>query len=124
MKILKDKFSKSYNDDILKYLLIEFKKSLEAADEHAIIYVGNELASFLRLIGDVQKNPMPYMDNRDLLLRKIMEIDLKNMRLVVKFRDVDIVNKDYGKGLDRFNLAYEILKQYPVMTIYFASLLQ
>lgn len=119
---LKDKFSKSHNNDILKYLLIEFKKSLEAADEHAIIYVGNELASFLRLIGDTKKSYAIYGQIGLIVKKNYGDRSKEYATLLLNLGDVDIVNKDYGKGLDRFNLAYEILKQYPADDYLFASL--
>ena len=50
-KDLKLKFNKSNGKEILLFLMGEFSKTISLKDERAIIAVGNELASFLRVKG-------------------------------------------------------------------------
>ncbi|MDU5461670.1 MAG: tetratricopeptide repeat protein, partial [Anaerococcus vaginalis] len=48
---LKLKFNKSNGKETLLFLMEEFSKTISLKDERAIIAVGNELASFLRVKG-------------------------------------------------------------------------
>ena len=50
-KDLKLKFNKSNGKEVILFLMEEFSKTISLKDERAIIAVGNELASFLRVKG-------------------------------------------------------------------------
>lgn len=114
---LKEKFNKSTGKETLLYLLEEFSKTIGLRDERAIIFVGNELSSFLRVKGEVDLALDIYKVINELVVKKYGEMSNEYISLLINIADCDIVNKHYQLAVDKLNKAEKLLKikQVPVM---------
>lgn len=107
---LKIKFSKSKADEIFLYMIYELKKALKLRDIDSIIFIANELASFLRVKADTKSSYKIYEIIKSLTIKKYGCNSSEYATILLNLADVDIVDKNYEKAIERLNESESILK--------------
>ncbi len=110
-KDLKVKFNKSNGKEILLFLMEEFSKTISLKDERAIIAVGNELASFLRVKGQTDFAYKIYKVIKKLVLNSFGFISKDYASLLINISNCHIVAKNYDLAIDALNETENILNQ-------------
>lgn len=110
-KDLKVKFNKSNGKEILLFLMEEFSKTISLKDERAIIAVGNELASFLRVKGQTDFAYKIYKVIKKLVLNSYGFISKDYASLLINISNCHIVAKNYDLAIDVLNETENILNQ-------------
>lgn len=110
-KDLKVKFNKSNGKEILLFLMEEFSKTISLKDERAIIAVGNELASFLRVKGQTDFAYKIYKVIKKLVLNSYGFISKDYASLLINISNCHIVAKKYDLAIDVLNETENILNQ-------------
>ncbi|MDU2202922.1 MAG: tetratricopeptide repeat protein [Anaerococcus hydrogenalis] len=110
-KDLKLKFNKSNGKEVILFLMEEFSKTISLKDERAIIAVGNELASFLRVKGQTDFAYKIYKVIQKLVLDSYGFISKDYASLLINISNCDIVAKDYDMAIKNLNETENILKQ-------------
>lgn len=119
---LKEKFNKSQARETLIYLLEEFSKTISLKDEGAIIFVGNELSSFLRVKGQTDLAYKIYKILVDLVIKNYGKKSKEYASLLLNIGNCDIVAKNYDKAIKRLDECEEILKNFDDIGYLLASL--
>lgn len=107
---LKVKFSKSSADEILIFMISELKSAINLKDTDSIIFIGNELASYLRVKAETKSSYKIYEVIKNLTIKKYGCNSKEYATLLLNLADVDIVDKNYIKAVERLNKSEEILK--------------
>lgn len=110
-KDLKLKFNKSNGKEILLFLMGEFSKTISLKDERAIIAVGNELASFLRVKGQTDFAYKIYKVIKKLVLKSYGFISKDYASLLINISNCHIVAKNYDLAIDVLYETENILNQ-------------
>lgn len=108
---LKLKFNKSNGKETLLFLMEEFSKTISLKDERAIIAVGNELASFLRVKGQTDFAYKIYKVIKKLVLDNYGFISKDYASLLINISNCHIVSKNYDLAIDTLNETETILSQ-------------
>ena len=108
---LKLKFNKSNGKETLLFLMEEFSKTISLKDERAIIAVGNELASFLRVKGQTDFAYKIYKVIKKLVLDSYGFISKDYASLLINISNCHIVAKNYDLAIDNLNETENILSQ-------------
>lgn len=119
---LKEKFNKSQARDTLIYLLEEFSKTISLKDERAIIFVGNELSSFLRVKGQTDLAYKIYNNIKKLVLKNYGLRSKEYVSLILNIANCDLVAKNYDLAIENLNEIEEILKDFDDVDYLKASL--
>lgn len=119
---LKEKFNKSEGKNTLIYLLEEFSKTISSKDERAIIFVGNELSSFLRVKGQTDLAYKIYKVLDDLVLKNYGQNSKEYASLLLNISNCDIVGKNYDRAIYNLNLCQDILSNFTDVDFLKASL--
>lgn len=109
---LKYHFDNSNRSQIESFLRDSFFQTKTISNKKAIISVGNEYASFLRVIGDTNKSYEVYYEIESLIKEIFGEKSKEYASYLLNLGDVDIVSKNYNKALENFNKAELVLEQY------------
>ncbi|NMW85315.1 tetratricopeptide repeat protein [Peptoniphilus sp. AGMB00490] len=119
---LKVKFSKSSANEILTFMIYELKSAINLKDTDAIIFIGNELGSYLRVMAEIKSSYKIYETIKYLTLKKYGCNSKEYATILLNLADVDIVDKNYTKAIERLNRSEEILKdlneKYLMATMY------
>ena len=110
-KDLKVKFNKSNGKEILLFLMEEFSKTISLKDERAIIAVGHELASFLRVKSQTDFAYKIYKVIKKLVLNSYGFISKDYASLLINISNCHIVAKNYDLAIDVLNETENILNQ-------------
>lgn len=102
---LKEKFNKSNGRDTLIYLLEEFSNTINLEDERAIIFVGNELSSFLRVKGVIDLSYKIYSVIEKLVIKNYGSYSEEYATLLINIGDLDIVAKNNEKAIENLTKA-------------------
>ena len=105
---LKEKFNKSNGRDTLIYLLEEFSNTINLEDERAIIFVGNELSSFLRVKGVIDLSYKIYSVIEKLIIKNYGLYSEEYATLLINIGDLDIVAKNNEKAIENLTKAEKI----------------
>lgn len=105
---LKEKFNKSNGRDTLIYLLEEFSNTINLEDERAIIFVGNELSSFLRVKGVIDLSYKIYSVIEKLVIKNYGSYSEEYATLLINIGDLDIVAKNNEKAIENLTKAEKI----------------
>lgn len=119
--LLKVKFDKSNAREIMVFLLSEFAKAMKFKDEIAIISIGNELASYQRVVGRVEESYKIYSLVGKLIKKHFGEISQEYASFLLNLADVDIVAKSYGLAVDKLKNCLDILKHFEDVDYLLAS---
>lgn len=119
---LKEKFNKSKARDTLIFLLEEFSKTISLKDEGAIIFVGNELSSFLRVKGQTDLAYKIYSILEDLVIKNYGKNSKEYASLLLNIGNCDIVAQKYDQAIKRLDECEEILKNFDHIGYLLASL--
>ncbi|MBU5668838.1 tetratricopeptide repeat protein [Peptoniphilus sp. MSJ-1] len=107
---LKIKFSKSSANEIFLYMIYELKEALKLKDIDSIIFIANELASFLRVKADTKNAYKIYKIIKNLTVRKYGCNSSEYATILLNLADVDIVDKNYNEAIKRLNESESILQ--------------
>lgn len=105
-------FNNSNRDQIEGFLKDSFFTVKTILDRKALVTVGNEYASFLRLIGNTEESYKIYEEIRPLIIEIFGEKSKEYASFLLNLGDVDIVAGDYKKALNNFNIAEHILNKF------------
>lgn len=116
-------FNNSNRGQIEGFLKDSFFRVKTILDRKAIITVGNEYASFLRVVGDIEDSYKVYEEISPLIIDIFGEKSKEYASFLLNLGDVDIVAGNYKKALDNFNKAEYILgdfveEKYLLATLY------
>lgn len=119
---LRKHFSASNSSEIRQFLEDSFRKVEAIFDDEAFVAVGNEFASYLRLIGDTSLSYHIYEKVEEKILQLVGDKSVQYASFLLNLGDVDMVAKNYKTALERFNKAEGILEDFPNESYLFASL--
>lgn len=119
---LKGHFDSSNGRQIEKFLEDSYKQAIDELGDREIISIGNEYASYLRLIGEIDKSFAIYSTISPKLIKLFGDKSKEYASLLLNLGDVHIVAGDYRKAVDEFNKVEEILKNFPEEKYLWASL--
>lgn len=108
---LKIKFNESNATEIFLYMIYELKFAIKINDIDSIIFIANELASYLRVKADTKNSYKIYEIILKLINYKYGCNSLEYATILLNLADVDIVAENYQFAIDKLNKSEKILEK-------------